>query len=234
MTDLFDLLSDADRIVATDLYPARCRTIVADLATALKALSLELDEAREENRWAYIQAALDDREAAAETALAAMTEREGEATFYIDSEFDGHNGPLLSIAMVREDGRSIHVATWADAQDHWVKANVVPILDSHRADIHGTTGADSVGKMLRGFIGDCQNPTIIADSPVDIARFCRAISTGEDGGWHSTGYEGMTFIVRNVDCYPTALTGAVQHNAWWDAMALRAALQHKDATHGPE
>jgi len=155
-------------------------------------------------------------------------------TFYIDCEFDGHNGPLLSIAMVRGDGRSIHVATWADAQDPWVRANVVPILDSHRADIHGTTGADSVGKMLRGFIGDCQDPTIIADSPVDIARFCRAISTGEDGGWHSTGYEGMTFIVRNVDCYPTALTGAVQHNAWWDAMALRAALRANatDASEG--
>jgi hypothetical protein len=35
----------------------------------------------------------------------------------------------------------------------------------------------------------------------------------------------MTFEVHNVDCYPTALEGAVQHNAWWDAMALRAALE---------
>lgn len=75
MADLTSLLDDADRIVATDLYPARCRTIVADLATALKALSLELDEAREENRWAYIQAALDDRETAAEAANAALTAR---------------------------------------------------------------------------------------------------------------------------------------------------------------
>ena len=156
-------------------------------------------------------------------------------TFYIDCEFDGHAGPLLSIAMVRGDGRGLHVKV-SDlvVEDPWVAENVLPIMDSHHADYSWNALPNEVGTFLRGFIGACQNPTIIADSPVDIARFCRAISTGEDGGWHSTGYEGMTFIVRNVDCYPTALTGAVQHNAWWDAMALRAALQHKDATHGPE
>lgn len=31
----------------------------------------------------------------------------------------------------------------------------------------------------------------------------------------------MTLEVNNVDAYPTELEGAVQHNAWWDAMALR-------------
>jgi hypothetical protein len=30
-----------------------------------------------------------------------------------------------------------------------------------------------------------------------------------------------------VDCYPTTLEGAVRHNAWWDAMALRALEQNK-------
>ena len=29
--------------------------------------------------------------------------------FYIDCEFDGHDGPLLSIAMVAENGLSIHL-----------------------------------------------------------------------------------------------------------------------------
>lgn len=62
------------------------------------------------------------------------------------------------------------------------------------------------------------------DSPVDIGRFCQAISTGDDGGWASTNYERMTFTVENVDCYPTDLPGAIQHNAWWDAMALRHKL----------
>ena len=146
-------------------------------------------------------------------------------TFYIDCEFDGHDGPLLSIAMVRADGYSLHIeAANIAVADPWVAANVVPILGCHRADISCRVRPNEVGRQIRYFIGDCQRPTIIADSPVDIGRFCRAISTGEDGGWASTGYPGMTFKVCNVDCYPTTLKGAVQHNAWWDAMALRAAI----------
>ena len=164
----------------------------------------------------------------AQLAEARNAAREDDAvnTFYIDCEFDGHNGPLLSIAMVRGDGRGLHVKVRDLAvEDPWVAQNVLPILDSHHADYSWHVRPNEVGTPLRGFIGDCQNPTIIADSPVDISRFCRSISTGEDGGWHSTGYAGMTFVVCNVDCYPTTLVGAVQHNAWWDAMALRDAIR---------
>lgn len=159
------------------------------------------------------------------TAAEAELARRGQGVrFYIDCEFDGHTGPLLSIAVVREDGYSIHVSTGLTATDPWVISNVLPILDSHQADEDWTVGLNEVGIVLRRFIGDCPRPVIIADSPVDIARFCQAISTGEDGGWASTDYPGVTFIVENVDCYPTSLAGAIRHNAWWDAMALRAAL----------
>ena len=144
--------------------------------------------------------------------------------FYIDCEFDGHNGPLLSIAMVRDDGYSLHIKVDIEAHDPWVIANVMPIMEKHKADISRISEPNSVGHHLRNFIGDCPSLTIIADSPVDIARFCRAVSTGVDGGWASADYAEMRFIVRNVDCYPTKLEGAVQHNAYWDAMALRTAL----------
>jgi hypothetical protein len=145
-------------------------------------------------------------------------------TFYIDCEFDGHNGPLLSIGIVRADGYGAHIRVDRQASDPWVLANVMPVMHSHRADLPMALQPDEVGGQLRAFIAGCQNPTIIADSPVDIGRFCRAISTGFDGGWQSTDFPQMTFIVRNVDCYPTTMKGAVQHNAWWDAMALRATL----------
>ena len=164
-------------------------------------------------------------------ALRAQVEKMTGDTFYIDCEFDGHNGPLLSIAMVRGDGRGLHVKIGDHnaVNDPWVRENVIPIMDSHHADLSWHVQPNEAGTQLRGFIGDCQNPKIIADSPVDIARFCRAISTAEDGGWHSSGYASMTLIVRNVDCYPTKLEGAVQHNAWWDAMALRALLAELEA-----
>lgn len=84
----------------------------------------------------------------------------------------------------------------------------------------------SVGAVLRQFIGDDPAPVIIADSPVDIGRFCVAISTGKDGRWETTEYERMTFEVHNVDCYPTEVHGAIQHNAWWDAVALMTKISH--------
>lgn len=160
----------------------------------------------------------------AEDAIAKWNTRPRADRFYIDCEFDGHAGDLLSIAVVCEDGRSLHVdAIDTTATDPWVIANVVPLLGEHEADQDISTFRDNIGAVLRRFIA-VREPVIIADSPVDIGRFCRALSTDSDGGWASTDYASMTFEVHNVDCYPTDLPGAVQHNAWWDAMALRHKL----------
>lgn len=148
--------------------------------------------------------------------------------FYIDCEFDGHGGPLLSMALVPENEISLsaHI-TVSDARppaDPWVAANVLPIMDSHDADLIWEVAANKVGDAIRHLLDDCEQPVIVADSPVDIGRFCQALSTGPDGGWASADYSLMRFEVHNVDCYPTDLPGAVQHNAWWDAMALRHKL----------
>lgn len=112
-----------------------------------------------------------------------------DATFYIDCEFDGHDGPLLSIAMVREDGANAYVTTGAVAEDPWVIENVLPLLGSHNAHNTWHVRPREVGTVLRNFMWPCDRPTIIADSPVDIGRFCQAISTGEDGAWASTETE---------------------------------------------
>lgn len=144
--------------------------------------------------------------------------------FYIDCEFDGHNGPLLSIALVKECTDSIHIQIDVEPVDLWVRQNVLPIMDSHQAPKSAKVFHDDVGEVIRAFIGNVRAPVIVADSPVDIGRFCRAISTSAMGEWASVDYPMMTFEVHNIDCYPTALEGAVQHNAWWDAMALRAAI----------
>lgn len=44
---LESILADADRVAATDLYPARCRTVISNLATALRSQSSDLVECRE-------------------------------------------------------------------------------------------------------------------------------------------------------------------------------------------
>ncbi len=144
--------------------------------------------------------------------------------YYIDCEFDGHNGPLLSMALVREDGYGIHIRSDVEPMDLWVRQNVLPLMDAHKANESITVYCNEVGEVVLGFLRNDKSPVIVADSPVDIGRFCRAISTAKDGDWACVGHVLMTFEVHNVDCYPTTLEGAVQHNAWWDAMALREKL----------
>ncbi len=156
--------------------------------------------------------------------IARIESADGPDRFYIDCEFDGHNGPLLSMAIVRDDDYSIHMRIAQEAKDPWVRKNVMPLMDQHKATQSGIVYINDVGGVIRAFIGDCSCPVIVADSPVDIGRFCRALSTGADGEWASADYPAMRFEVHNVNCYPTDLPGAVQHNAWWDAMALRRAL----------
>lgn len=144
--------------------------------------------------------------------------------YYLDCEFDGHNGPLLSVALVAEHGDSIHIRADVEPMDLWVRQNVLPLMDRHQSPRAAKVYHNDVGGVIKAFIGEDECPVIVADSPVDIGRFCRAISTGQDGQWSSAEYPRMTFEVHNVDCYPTTLPGAVQHNAWWDAMALRHKL----------
>lgn len=147
--------------------------------------------------------------------------------YYLDTEFDGHNGPLLSLALVAEEGESLHLRTSDRATDPWVIENVEPLMDSHDASVIAcNVEPNAAGRIVSNFFRLHRDQTplvIVADSVVDIGRFCRALSTGDEGGWCS--FDGdIQFEVHDVACYPTDLPGAVQHNAWWDAMALRHKL----------
>lgn len=145
--------------------------------------------------------------------------------YYLDTEFDGHNGPLLSLALVSEY-ESIHIRTTERASDPWVAANVEPLMNRHDAGVSAKVTLNEVGVTIANFFSIMRDtaPVIIADSVVDIGRFCRALSTGMDGEWSSVDYPVIRFEVHDVAAYPTTLPGAVQHNAWWDAMALRHLL----------
>lgn len=153
--------------------------------------------------------------------------------YYLDCEFDGHNGPLLSLALVGDDD-SIHIRTTERASDPWVVENVEPLMDSHDAGMVAEVPLNTVGATIANFFSLMRDttPLVVADSVVDIGRFCRALSTAMDGGWSSVDYPLMRFEVHNVAAYPTTLPNAVQHNAWWDAMALKHLLSRASTPDG--
>ena len=138
--------------------------------------------------------------------------------YYLDTEFNGMDGDLISLALVSEDGREIYLSTPCRNPVPWVAENVIPIIDCD--------GATSIRTGLMGiriglFLMEDKNPIIIADWPDDISYFCKTLILRPG---QMVTIRAITFKMVRVDAYPTDLPGAVQHNALWDARALRHKL----------
>lgn len=151
--------------------------------------------------------------------------------YYLDTEFDGFGGRLMSLALVREDGESVYYVMPYEAQDPWVIANVIPILFDCPPGVGGgparTLTVPKVAAMgVAEFLHGDPDPVIVTDWPADIRYFCEMI---EFPMGTMAPIPSLKFELQRVDAYPTTLTGAVQHNAWWDSMALRHLIQGAEA-----
>jgi hypothetical protein len=171
------------------------------------------------------------------------------ATYYLDCEFDGLGGPLLSLALIKQ---TVHRALYvkdkalylvneyavAKVQDVWVNENVVPVMDSedpfldtgfylNRKDVTykyatGTTNEQrhwSMAGAIEEFLKDDPEPTIIADWPDDFKYFSELLITGPGT---MINIPTITFKLMRVDAYPNDLVHCVQHHALCDAYALMA------------
>jgi hypothetical protein len=136
--------------------------------------------------------------------------------YFLDTEFNEFGGDLISLALVREDGASIYLVTDCPNPGAWVKDNVIPILFSGGDAVR--IKPDEFGKGIALFLSGDLAPVIVSDWPDDIRYFCQAVITGPG---EMIAVPQLQFVMLRVDAYPTDLEGAVQHNAWWDAMALK-------------
>lgn len=147
--------------------------------------------------------------------------------YYLDCEFDGLGGPLISMGLVREDGTARYWILPYGELSPWVSENVAPVLrlDGQHAE---QVTAEELAYRLSEFISPDTSPIIVADWPDDIKYFCEHVIKGslwwEKAGGPMQPIVGLSFEVVRVDAYPTELPGAVRHNALWDALALRYAI----------
>ena len=139
--------------------------------------------------------------------------------YFLDTEFDGFGGALISLALVAEDGASLYLATECEPPTDWVRDNVMPIVSVPGAS-PTVIGPDEFGVAIATWfqLRNDASPVIIADWPDDIRYFCQAMIVGPG---QMVNIPRLQFQMVRVDAYPTALEGAVQHNALWDARALR-------------
>jgi hypothetical protein len=142
------------------------------------------------------------------------------AKYYIDTEFNGFGGEIISFALVREDGAYLSLVFDCLKPVQWVRENVIPHLYAGPVShTEKTIPVSSAGPLIATFLFGDSNPVVLADWPDDIRFFCELIMTGPGT---MVGIKNLVFqMARGLDAYPTTLKGAVHHNAYWDAMALR-------------
>lgn len=140
--------------------------------------------------------------------------------YFLDVEFNGFGGELISLALVGEDYRELYVATYCKRPCEWVAENVIPIIQCHGA-YPVSIPANGFGPAIAEFLANDPAPVIIADWPDDIRYFCEALIVGPGEMVDIRAW--LEFHICRVESYPTTF-GAIRHNALWDARALRAVL----------
>lgn len=128
---------------------------------------------------------------------------------WLDTEFNGFGGELISMALVDADDRSVYFALPCAAPIEWVAANVIPVLG-----ITPTTRR-AAQASVRIFLHRFSEVRVVANWPDDIKHFC---SFMVDGPAELLELPPLTFELR-LDLAPIA--SATPHNALADARALR-------------
>jgi hypothetical protein len=140
--------------------------------------------------------------------------------YFLDTEFNGFGGGLLSLALVPEDGTEFY-ATLACDEDMlpWVERNVVPYLDHVPVGLVAPriSRRDATAKLSHYLAVD-PAPVIVADWPEDIAQFCSLLMTGPG---EMVPVPRLTFELVPLGGFSTAANSAVPHNALHDARALK-------------
>lgn len=139
---------------------------------------------------------------------------------FIDTEFNGFGGDLISMALVPDwcgDSSQKEFYEVLDCSNPvpWVAQNVMPVLKK------GPISKEAFQFRLRQFLSKYPAGVIIhADWPDDIAYFCKALSVSP-GQIIST--PKLKFEIHS----DLAFTSSVPHNALADACAIRDAWFRK-------
>ena len=140
--------------------------------------------------------------------------------YFLDTEFNGTRGPLLSLALVPDNGEDLYLTLQTDEPlVEWVERHVLPYLDSvpEQLTCPRLSRQDAAHELWRYLRGD-ENPLIVADWPEDVAQFCNLLVTGPG---QMVDIRNLCFRLVSLPGFSTAANSRVPHNALFDARSLR-------------
>lgn len=129
---------------------------------------------------------------------------------FLDCEWNGYEGNLISMALVSEDGREWYEVAQDYTTDSWVKTNVIPILGKE------PVGYAKLQRSLYLFLEQFESIHVVADWPEDISHFCKALimRAGE-----RMNTPPLTMEVIRVDSISD-----LPHNALADARGIKRSI----------
>ena len=127
---------------------------------------------------------------------------------YIDTEFNGFQGELISMALVSENGHEFYEVLECKDPTPWVAEHVIPYLEQD------PVSKDMFQSILMLFLHRFEQITIVADWPDDIKYFCEYLITGHGV---SMNHPPISFV---LDRTLSSEDSKVPHNALYDARAI--------------
>jgi hypothetical protein len=134
---------------------------------------------------------------------------------YLDTEYNGFGGALISMALVTEDEREWYEVLPCAQPTQWVAENVMPVL--LQAPVPNRA---ALTVSLYRFLTAFDRVHVIADWPEDIRHFCDVL-IAYDGRCIPTPPLTMEIRPRLPE---STLNSVIPHNALADARALRDML----------
>lgn len=141
---------------------------------------------------------------------------------FLDVEFNGFGGDLISLALVPEDEAEPPFYAAIDCPDPvpWVRDNVLPILGIEPQP------REAVARDLAAYLARDPAPVIVADWPEDIAHAARLLTDGKGRRFHRGGARFDLLPAREAS---GDLFSRQPHNALQDAIGLREWVQAWEA-----
>ena len=141
--------------------------------------------------------------------------------YFLDCEYNGFGGALLSLALVPEDGGEelYLLLDCAEPIHPWVERNVLPYLGQVPDALKlPALGRDQAAHAVAMYLGNDQEPEIVADWPTDVELFCGLLSFAPG---RMVAVPELRFRLVQTGTFSPAENSAVPHNALHDARALR-------------
>ena len=130
---------------------------------------------------------------------------------FLDCEFNGFGGELISMALVDENEKYFYEVLPCMNPTSWVFNNVIPILNKQAIDLK------EFKKNLFNFLNHYETIHIVADSPEDFSLFLTTLML-QQGVCMTT--PKLTMELWESDTNLT-IDSEIPHNALQDAFALK-------------